>query len=181
VLTETFTWGVSIPITVEGRHRTLISKGPGGTERRRSKGPFEIIFKTSLPLPSVADALDVWAFYMARQGAFEAFYWSDPLCKVGTVSVTNGSPVVTGTGTKFKATAIKGDFFKVAGEGTKYEIQSVDSDTQLTLTSNYTGSTQSGKEHEIIRLVRFTSDNLTREYFTAQFYRVPISFTRVDS
>lgn len=68
--------------------------------------------------------------------------------KAGTVAVTNGSATVTGSGTAFVANVQVGDVFHGPDER-QYEIQSVNSDTQLTLASNYLGSTQSGQSYKI--------------------------------
>jgi hypothetical protein len=71
-----------------------------------------------------------------------------------TVSATNGSPTVTGTSTKFSTgdgsgpTQVKlaaGYFVRFGSETVAYEVQSVDSDTQITLTTNYAGTTGGGK------------------------------------
>lgn len=71
--------------------------------------------------------------------------------ETGTVDVTNGSAVVTGTGTAWTSSDLKaGDFFHAGATGQTeltavwYEIASVDSDTQITLTTNYAEATQSG-------------------------------------
>ncbi len=60
----------------------------------------------------------------------------------GSVSVTNGSAVVTGTSTEFTANVDPGDTFKVIEDDVFYYIASVDSDTQITLTSTYQGATK---------------------------------------
>ena len=63
----------------------------------------------------------------------------------GTVAVTNGSSVITGTSTAWLTSGIDAsDFFIAAGDVVAYTIASIDSDTQITLTANYAGSTQSG-------------------------------------
>lgn len=64
----------------------------------------------------------------------------------GTVAVTNGSPTVTGTGTVFrdKLTLIGGSVDTVEIAGSLYGIASIDSNTQITLSTNYSGSTASG-------------------------------------
>jgi Bacteriophage tail sheath protein len=65
---------------------------------------------------------------------------------VGTVAVTSGSATVSGTGTSF-STALKNGQTIVFGSDvtqTPYTIQSVDSDTGITLTANYTGASASG-------------------------------------
>lgn len=51
--------------------------------------------------------------------------------------------MVTGTGTEFLANVNEGDFIQVSGDTAWYTIQEVNSDTQLTLTSEYTGNTAS--------------------------------------
>jgi len=61
----------------------------------------------------------------------------------GTVSVENGSAVVTGDITEWATNAAPGDVFIVQGEHVPYIVGSVDSDTQITLTGNYAGSTAS--------------------------------------
>ena len=60
----------------------------------------------------------------------------------GTVSVTNGNPIVNGTGTAFKSQVAANSVIFIANN--PYTVSTVNSDTQLTLTSNYTGATQSG-------------------------------------
>ncbi|MBI3582367.1 MAG: hypothetical protein HY096_00270 [Nitrospinae bacterium] len=67
----------------------------------------------------------------------------------GTVSVTNGSAVVTGSGTTWSDNIKKGDRFMVTGNSNKYYILSVDSNTQITLTANYGQATESGKAYTI--------------------------------
>ncbi|EDV0261188.1 tail fiber domain-containing protein [Salmonella enterica subsp. salamae] len=64
----------------------------------------------------------------------------------GTLSLTNNSVAVTGTGTTFTTDLTAGDFIVVTVGGVPYTlpVKTVDSVTQLTLVSNYTGPTQSG-------------------------------------
>jgi len=59
----------------------------------------------------------------------------------GTLSVTNGSATVSGTGTLFTSQVAFGDFLTL--NSVQYKVQSVESNTSLTLVSNYTGSTSS--------------------------------------
>jgi len=63
--------------------------------------------------------------------------------QLGTVDMTNGSPIVTGHDTEWVTRGYVGanDLFKVLGENAVYYIQSIDSDGQITLTANYAGST----------------------------------------
>jgi len=71
--------------------------------------------------------------------------------KTGTVSVTNGSATVTGSGTLFSANVAAGDLFTIVGDNAWYEVASVASNTSLTLSANYAGTTGSGKSYAISR------------------------------
>ncbi|SUX61395.1 Uncharacterised protein [Citrobacter koseri] len=64
----------------------------------------------------------------------------------GTLTLTNNSAVVTGSGTAFTTELSAGDFIVVTVGGVPYTlpIKTVNSNTSLTLVSNYTGPTQSG-------------------------------------
>ena len=67
----------------------------------------------------------------------------------GTATVTNGSATVTGTNTLWLANVTAGDSFTVAGDGVMYDVASVDSDTQITLSVNYAGVTAAGAVYAI--------------------------------
>jgi len=67
----------------------------------------------------------------------------------GTVAVTNGNPVVTGTGTAWVGNVTPGSVFTVNGSGVPYIVGSVDSNTQITLNGNYAGSTASGLSYSL--------------------------------
>ena len=69
--------------------------------------------------------------------------------KTGTVTVTNGSPTVTGTNTLWLANVTAGDSFTIASTGVMYDVASVDSDTQVTLSVAYAGTTASGAVYAI--------------------------------
>lgn len=70
----------------------------------------------------------------------------------GTVAVTNGSPTVTGSSTVWSTNVDAGMLLRVAGAGRYYIVKSVDSNTQITLTENYQGSTLSGQSYALTRL-----------------------------
>ncbi len=57
----------------------------------------------------------------------------------GTINATNGSAVVTGTGTSWQ-TANRGRGDRIDINGTDYMVLSVDSETQLTLTTTVSGN-----------------------------------------
>jgi hypothetical protein len=67
----------------------------------------------------------------------------------GTVSVTNGSTAVVGSGTNFISGAQIGEAF-YGPDGRLYEIQTIVSATSLTLADPYLGSTQSGQVYKIV-------------------------------
>ena len=67
----------------------------------------------------------------------------------GLSSVTNNSATVTGTNTLWLANVTAGDSFTVAGDRVMYDVASVDSDTQVTLSAPYAGTTASGVVYAI--------------------------------
>lgn len=69
----------------------------------------------------------------------------------GTVSVTNGSSTVTGTGTAFTTNVTAGDSFKVAAGLVTYTVASVTDNTHLVLTANYAEASGSGLNYQIAR------------------------------
>lgn len=69
----------------------------------------------------------------------------------GTITVTNSSAVVTGANTSWSAEIAVGDLFQVRDVPVLFIIQSVDSDTQVTLSANWTAATESGLEYQIVR------------------------------
>ncbi len=71
--------------------------------------------------------------------------------KQGTVTVTNGSNIITGSGTAWLANVGVGDWFKVDDIATIYQVASVDSDTQIHLSVNYAGSNSAGLAYCITR------------------------------
>lgn len=78
--------------------------------------------------------------------------------RAGTVTVTNGSAVVTGNGTNFSfPNAQPGQAF-IGPNGLPLEILSVDSATQLTLAVPYTGATANGQPFAILPTASFAND-----------------------
>jgi len=67
-----------------------------------------------------------------------------------TVSVEKGSNIVQGaTGTKFLSKVSAGNSFKVKGDPVVYQIASVDSDTQLSLSTAFAGTTAFNVPYQI--------------------------------
>jgi len=71
--------------------------------------------------------------------------------KTGTVTVTNGSPTVLGSGTTFLVSVSAGDLFTIDGSHI-YEVTAVNTNTSLSLGHNYAGTTASGADYLIARL-----------------------------
>ncbi|ABR60706.1 phage tail protein [Sinorhizobium medicae] len=70
----------------------------------------------------------------------------------GTVSVTAGSAVVTGSGTAWQTALIAGGLFGLdSSNGNPVPILSVDSNTQLTLAKPWRGTTAAGQGYWIVR------------------------------
>lgn len=71
--------------------------------------------------------------------------------RAGTVAVTNGSKTVTGTGTQWQnlifGVAPGTTFY--GPDGKPYEVDTVNSNTSLTLVTNYSGTTASGQAYAI--------------------------------
>jgi len=72
--------------------------------------------------------------------------------RVGTVSIDNGSIYVSGASTLWQSTGItSGYLFNLQGTDGWYYVANVQSNTSLTLTAPYTGSTASDETYVIIR------------------------------
>lgn len=71
--------------------------------------------------------------------------------RTGTVTVTNGSATITGSGTAFIANASIGEGL-LGPDGRMYEITNISSDTSLTISPNYQGSTAGGQGYAIAPL-----------------------------
>jgi hypothetical protein len=67
----------------------------------------------------------------------------------GTISVTNGSANVTGTGTKW-TTALEGSIMYVNGESRGFVVLTVSSATAIILAETYTGTTNASRTYEIL-------------------------------
>jgi len=80
--------------------------------------------------------------------------------RAGTVAVTNGSTTVTGTGTAFVGNVEAGESF-VGPDGRPYEIESVNSATQLTLGQTYQSANASGQAYAILPTQSYLYDLAT--------------------
>lgn len=91
--------------------------------------------------------------------------WTDitPTHTTGTVTVTNGSPTVTGLGTAWVTRGIHFKNWFKGPDGVWHDILSVDSNTQITLSTNYSGATLGGQAYTIKRTFELSA---TRPAFT---------------
>lgn len=67
----------------------------------------------------------------------------EPIALTGTISFTNNSVDITGSGTAFTTELAIGDFI-LGGDGYWWEVITISSDTSATLYRPYSGTTQSG-------------------------------------
>jgi hypothetical protein len=92
---------------------------------------------------SVALGISEKTYGFAESGSINTADYNLPINSVltGTLTATNGSPTVTGVGTLFTTQAQFGDFLTLGG--VQYKVQTVDSNTSITLVSNFAGTTSS--------------------------------------
>lgn len=74
----------------------------------------------------------------------------------GTVSVTNGSKTVTGSGTTWNTLVDAGMLLQL-GNGRVYPVASINSTTSLTLRDAYEGSTASGQSYTLHNIYKITA------------------------
>lgn len=94
----------------------------------------------------------------------------------GTVAVTNGSAAIVGTGTTWSTDGIvAGHGFTVVASGVSYDVASVTDDTNIVLSANYAGATDSGLSYAIYK--DFTSPDSIPE-LNAGDIETPTIWTR---
>jgi len=98
-------------------------------------------------------------FAAARQLATDRIKYGSPqqftgsptlVTNTGTISVTSGSPIVTGVNTNWTSAMVDA-VLQVGGDATVYSIVSVVSPTKLVLSRNYSGASRSGAPYGISR------------------------------
>jgi len=133
-------WGpfpdADTPLNLDGKPVLLID-----TFVRRND-PQELIFGNTSDLFRYNSSTDSVAYLTPRY-------------ETGTVAVTNSSPTVTGTSTLWAANAKAGDFIHIGDDGETdpaagwYQVQAVVSDTEITLTEDFDGTTASGLDYTL--------------------------------
>ena len=76
----------------------------------------------------------------------------------GTVTATNNSTTVTGSGTAFLSNVRVGDGITIAGSTSMHEVTAVASDTQLTISPAYTGTTGASKAYRVAPMLGYDKD-----------------------
>ena len=95
--------------------------------------------------------------------------------QTGTVSVTNGSANIVGTGTLWLTEIAVGQEFRLqSGNGGSYTVNAVTDDTHIVLSTTFQGTTASGLSYYIHR--DFTSNNMPR--MSVGDVDSPLIFTR---
>jgi hypothetical protein len=92
---------------------------------------------------SVALGITESTYGFAESGSLNTADYNLPINSVltGTLTATNGSATVTGVGTLFTTQVEFGDLLTLSG--VQYKVQSIASNTSLTLVSNFAGTTSS--------------------------------------
>lgn len=76
----------------------------------------------------------------------------------GTVSATNNSNIITGTGTAFLANVRIGDGITIQGSQSLHEVIGIASNTQLTIKPAFTGTTGGGKQFACAPILGYDKD-----------------------
>jgi len=176
------------PVLITPRFKTLISDFESGGEQRRQKWLYaKYDVQIAFPLLEMSDIQTLWDFYMARKGAYEAFWFFDPRPGLGMTVAHDGLYVGTGDG----ATEV----FDLPGKSTSSQTIYVDG-VEQTVTTDYVILTGGGdgsadrvdfvgipNAGEIITCdftgelrmrVRFAADGLNLELFTLMLQTVGI-------
>jgi len=173
------------PLIVEPEWKTLISGFDGGGEQRRQKQLFPK-YNVVVNYDALSETAEqiLWDFYMARKGAYEAFYIYDLALLAGIAPNHNGQYCGTGDG----ATEI----FDIPGRSTSSHVVYLDG-VEQTITTDYvilTGGGESSSDRidfvsppvagavitvdftGFLRIrARFAEDKLPRELFMTILFR----------
>lgn len=77
---------------------------------------------------------------------------------VGTVTATLSSATITGAGTTFISNIRVGDGITIAGSTSLHEVTNIISETQLTISPVYPGTTGGGKSYGVVPVQGYTKD-----------------------
>jgi len=147
------------PFIIEPQWDTLTKEKDSGNEQRRQKSLYpRFNVRGLLSGIDSADMQTIWDFYMARKGAFESFYFFDPVPDLGIVTSYQNLLIGTGDG----STGI----WDLPGKSTSSQIIYIDGVTQ-TITTDYTILTSGGDGNA--DRVSFVSDPALGESLSCNF------------
>jgi len=119
---------------------------PGATSGS-SYSPNQSNYNTEVPtvlMTDASDRLETHSSITSDEGSFRDEFLGSSLllAYTGTMTFANGSAVVTGAGTAFRTELRTGQYLKRNADGNAFwvQIESIDSDTILTLVSSYGGT-----------------------------------------
>lgn len=118
-----------------------VSAAGGGTVLLRN-GTYVVTSNIALPSGVSLVGESLGGVTLVFAGPFSIVIDGVAAYSTGTISLTKGSAIVTGSGTSWLTNLTLGHEIKIDGSPTR--IASVDGDTQITLVSKYTGITSSG-------------------------------------
>jgi hypothetical protein len=164
-LVQIYSWSPDLPITQAAfLYRGIVTKRTFDTKIisidvrdviDELRSPVSLSLLTNLAGVKIPDTLN--ASYQRRVYGFCSGLVPTPIDQVvsngypltGTLATTNSVKTVTGTGTLFLRELSPGDDVQIGGNVTKLRIDSVDSDTQITLAEAYPGDTLSGQSARV--------------------------------
>jgi len=179
------------PLIVSPRFSTLIKTSDSGKEQRNYKSTYakyDVLVQYSEL--DYSDVQTLWDFYIARKGAYEAFYIYDLSLLAGTYFNHSGLYVGTGDGAE--------DVWDIPGRSTSSQTVYLDgisksspSDYSILTGGGTAGSDRidfvaAPSEGEIITVdftgflrirARFTKDSMSRELFEYNLYKIGLELT----
>jgi len=174
------------PYTITPVWRTLLSEFETGSEQRRSKWVFPVYdVNLQYPVLSATNSALLWAFYMARKGSAEAFWFYDLYSSAHIahyVGVGNGTTDIfdlpgksTSSRTLYVDGSVVSSGFAYLTGGGDGSSDRVDFETAPALgaiiTVSFTGYLRAK--------VRFEEDRLDRENFTINLFKYGIKLKGV--
>lgn len=108
----------------------------------------------------LAGVASVSNFLTSIKYTLDGSTFSDVTYKVGTITTNSASAVVTGSGTAWLTAIRAGDLLQISSGNARAVVQSVDSDTQITLTAPF-GSTVVGSTYNILMIFPDITGTLT--------------------
>ena len=182
--TQEFSWAVNIPFVEQVDWNTLVTNYEDGKEQRRQKwSQPKRTFSISLKGRSDTDIDEIWAFYKAREGSYDTFYFVNP-----NENPVSGEDVGTGDGT---TTSFTLDNFPLpSGEptavtvGGSAQVEGVNyTVTRATGVLAFTSVPGPGDAisatYNFARSVRFMDSQLSRELFNYKVYNSEFTFIEV--